>query len=454
MWHQKRLSNFFFAILFLLVSANLQAEIKWEVAALFFGQYEDSSFQESIDQNLQEISRITQSKFLKIKTFRAGSSIKLDSFLKNAFKDVDSKKMLIFYGHGLGSSGLKDLRTPEIKKLLNTQNIKLDILWFDACYLSNLEFLYEMKSFSHYTIASQEAEFSSGLPFESLSELPQYSSPEEGSVFLAKSFIESYSYLKNGIQRDFVSTSSATISVIKNSELNTITSEMKSISKILKSLPQETQNNLRAKLIKKYSMDKNDLVDLGHLLIELRLIVKDPAKDQVLTRLIRALNIDSVKRLKTNPRIKIYSPETSAIMVFGFNGWENGFKKEYIDNPLFSQILKADQFVIGMKDEYWPTKKFTGSYKILTPFAPGIMSFDYYFINDKQDTLLSEALTFSRTHDIVETNGELLLYSAYTQRVGSLAERYTGINITVFNSTPSMDYFESDFNKLTNWLTL
>lgn len=461
----KQLNNLLFVLFFTLVSANTWAETKWEVATVFFGARENEEFQLDVEQNLKEISRIKPSKYLSVTSFRESplknsSRSKLLSFLKTSFKDPQAKKVLVLYGHGLGPVGLSAMPTQEIKTLLKELKIKLDIIWFDACFLSNLEFLYELKNFSAYTIASQEAEFSSGLPFESLSELPQEDNATDASIFLAKHFIESYSYLKNGVQRDSVSVSSATISVIDNAELENFAALFKKVSLLIQQLPAKDQIILKNKLTKKYSMDEKSLVDLGHLLIETRLAIKDPAIDQDLTRLIRLLNIESVKKLKTNPRIRIVAPEENAMMVFGFNQWQNGYKNEYLDNPLFSDIVKTKSFITGPQNNEWPVKRFENLSTTITPFAPGVNSFDYYFLDASGKKLLSEALNVTRTHDVVETAiskktaGAFLVYSAYTQQLGSKAEKYTGVNITIFGEVPSIDYFELEFNQLTTWLKL
>ena len=221
---QRKLNRLFFIVLLFLVSANLSAETRWEVAAVFLGTNEDSEFQSDIEKNLLEISKVKQTPALTIKTYReipgkTQPRSKLSAFLKSAYKDSTSKKALIIYGHGSGPEGLKDMPAAEMKAMLLKLNIKMDVLWLDACFLSNLEFLYEIRSASRYTIASEEAEFSAGLPFESLGELPEYDSALAASKFLAARFIESYSYLKNGEQREYVSTSSATVSVIDTEEL-------------------------------------------------------------------------------------------------------------------------------------------------------------------------------------------------------------------------------------------
>jgi hypothetical protein len=41
-----------------------------------------------------------------------------------------------------------------------------------------------------------------------------------------------------------------------------------------------------------------------------------------------------------------------------------------------------------------------------------------------------------------------------TQQIGSKAERYTGLNITMPGAVPLMDYFELEFNQLAEWLSL
>ena len=206
-------------------------------------------------------------------------------------------------------------------------------------------------------------------------------------------------------------------------------------------------------------MDERSLIDLGRMLIEIRLLTKDAASDKELTQLIRLLNIESVKKLKSNPRVRILAPEENARMVFGFNNWENGFQNEYNENPLFAGVLAAKTFTDGPNKNKWPVKSFENKSIILTPFAPGISSFDYYFLS-ANGKLISEAKSVTRTHDLVESGlvkkapGAFLVYTAYTQQLGSKAEKYTGVNITLFDTAPSMDYFEMEFNQKTKWLSL
>lgn len=494
---QKKLNNLFklFLALFILVSAGVAlAETKWEVAVVFRGAEPDEAFQKDIDDNILELASIRSGAQFKLGIYREtlngsvvylpgsgpakntlsdilyrqdlknvlipGSMKKYEQenlapFLKSFFKNKDSKKALIIYSHGKGAQGLQGLSTRDLKETLSSSVPHLDILWFDACFMANLEFMYELRKFSDYTLASEEAEFSSGLPFQTLASLPSFSSAKEASLSLARNFIESYSYLKNGKQRNYVSVSSATISVVENQKLEAVAKALKKVSEIYKSLNEKTKNELKSYLTRSASMDEKELVDLGRLLIELR--KKTNIADADLTSLIRLLNIESVKKLKTNPRLHIAVPAPGAKIVYGFNDWQMGDEQDFAKTDLFVQLLKNDGFIAGPNKMNWPVKTLTGGELVVSPFAPSLNTFNYYFLSS-EGKLLSKALAATRTHDFVESTADSaaspLLYTAYTQQVGIKAERYTGFNIVLPGSVPSMDYFELEFNQLAQWLSL
>ena len=301
------------------------------------------------------------------------------------------------------------------------------------------------------------------MPFLSLADLPKTNEAKRAAIHLARSFIDSYSYLKEGDQRDAVSSSSATISVIDNSQLEAFVNEFKMVPLILSKLKKDDRDTLKNQLLKKANMDNPSLVDLGQFLISLRSLVKDQISDAKLTKLIRLLNIGSIKQLKTNSRVKIANVSDDAKLVFGFNKWDNGFKDEYLDNQLFPEILRTNQFIPGPKNEQWPVFTFRGETTTLSPFAPGINSFHYYFVDGKNFKKLTNAKTIRRKSDVVEllpqdlertASGQILAYSAYTQGVEVKAERYTGLNITIFDDVPSIDYYELQFNQIVKWLKM
>ncbi len=485
----KLLSNTFFLIL-LLVSTSLMAETEWDVAAVFLGANDkpgQENFQKDIDQNILELARIKNLKNINLSIYREmpsknyvfypkgkkevllssllgdtqTGSIKingdyqpvtrkdLNAFFKKSFSDKSSKKILIFYGHGSGPNGLLGMSVAELKTLLNDLPIKPDIIWFDSCFMANFEFLFEIRKMSTYIIASEEAEFSAGMPFQSLELLAQIDNARTASLMLAKTFIESYSYLLKGSQRDHVSESAATISVFDNKNFEKLIPGLTVTSEFIKGLNPSDKVKILKAIKNKFTMDDQELVDLGQLLIETRLINKDKNIDRVLTSLIRDLNIESVKKLKTNPRIKINPPVPGALMVYGFNNWQSGSNES-------SSLLPTEKFQEGPGGTNWPVFASASSNSYITPFSPGVFQFNYYWIHPVTYKILSPQLSYNRTKDIVETNSSegLIVYSAYTQSIGTQAERYTGVNISRFDVVPSFDLFEMEFNQLTQWLSL
>jgi len=444
MKHLLKLNNIFFLLLF--VSANLFAETKWEVAIVFLDDSTD------VHENIKEIQSLPKNASLSVSVFKDQLE-NLPSFLDHAYKSSTSKKSLIVYSHGKGPEGLKDVSTHDLKKIIADHTPPLDILWFDACFMANMEFLYELKSLSQFTIASEDAEFAAGMPFQSLDLLPSTNTAAEAALMLGKNFIESYSYLKAGSQRSYVRESSATISIFENSKWDLLATNLKLISEKMKNLRYNTQM-----LQKHYSMENKELVDFGHLLIAIRAANKDASFDKLLTYTIRLLNIQSIRKLRSNPRVKIANPERNSLLVFGFNNWSVGSENDFSTSDIFTQIVSHDNFILGPKNTNWPYKKETAKTIMLTPFAPGINIFNYYFLNSDATKLLTDGKSIARTSDIVEiyreNNNSPLLYSAYTQEIGKQAERYTGLSITMPGTIPSLDYFALEFNQNINWLSL
>lgn len=492
----QKLSKYFLILLSLVSFSVLADETKWEVAIVFRGEGEDAQFQRDIDDNILELARLNPKSSVKIGIYRElngksytylpnGSGKKeinlsdildrqdlkqikisgtlknhnsrdMDSFLKTFYKDQSSKKALIIYSHGKGADGLKGLSTADLTQSLALAP-HLDLLWLDACFMANFEFLYELRQFSDYTISSEEAEFASGLPFQDLSLLSSSPTGKSAAVVLAKIYIESYSYLKNGRQRNYVVNTSATISVVENKKLEAIATSLKWVSSIVKKLKPELLDKLKKTLLRNASMDNRTLVDLGIFLIELRKLINHPETDKKLTVLIRQLNIEAVKKLKTNPRLHLEAPAPGSLMVYGFNNWIDGSEIDFNDNNALSTLVGITGFTDGPNQKKWPYKKIAGDKLIASPFAPGISVFNYYFL-DAQGKLLSSAMSAARTHDVVESSADSestpLVYSAYTQQLGVKAERYTGLNISMPGTTPSLDYFEMEFNRLADWLSL
>ena len=334
-------------------------------------------------------------------------------------------------------------------EILNQAKIHFDILWLDACFMANLEFLYEIKKFSSYTIASEEAEFTAGLPFQYLNSLTQFSDVKAAAIDMASNFIESYSYLKAGVQRSYVKTSSATTTVFDNTKFANLVEPLKAISQHLKSMSRQEYDELIHTLQRKFIMEDKSMVDLGHLLIELRKINRLPSMDSMLTRAIRMLGIESVRSLKQTIKLKLTAPSSNALLVYGFNEWSIDRAPE--------NFMKVDGLTQGPLERKWPYILMEHNSKTLYPFFPGIYSFNYYF-KSTDGKLLTQVQSITRTDDVVEEKNTAsdspIIYTAYTQQIGTRAERYSGVNISMPNEIPSLDYFELEFNQLAQWLSL
>lgn len=450
------------SLFLILVSVNLLADTNWEIGVLFLGKNEDSLFQKQIQSKISELKSVKKSPFLAINYLIETNNterVDIENFFKKSFQQKYSKKMLLIYSHGEGPDGLKDFTPIELEEQILNLAPKLDILWFDSCFMSNLEFLYQINQYSKLTIASEDSEFSSGLNFTLLESLPALDHENAAAKFLASQFIHSYSYRNLGLYRRNVETSSATISVIENSKLKNFVDEMAKVKPIINKLTKKAQRMILKKLKEDYSMEKNELIDLGRLLIELRAKTYDVKDDFLLTKLIRLLNIKTIKSTQSNPRFQINVPNGNDIaMVYGYNNWQSADQDAYNQKSYLNSILKPDGFIQGPNQKSWPYIKIKRNSFYLSPFSPGLNELNYYFIDLKTGKKIGIEETLERKNDLyeierIETDSPLL-YSGYTQEIGINAEKYTGLSILSPDSIASIDYYESKFNEIVEWIEL
>jgi hypothetical protein len=325
--------------------------------------------------------------------------------------------------------------------------------------MSNLEFLYEIRNHANYIVASEDAEFSSGLPFNALEELPQKNDVKTGIIDLANDFIISYSYILKGKQKNNVDTSSATISVINTTNLSNFVANLSKVKPILDSLSSETKDAFLKSVGKNFRMDNDELIDLGQFLISLRKITKNKVDDKILTDLIRKIGIDSISQLKTNPRVKISFSEEAAktdqILVYGFNNWKNGSEIDYKKHAeKFNNIIRPDGFIEVNNGVSWPYKKIKTNSIYLNPYGPNVNQFDYFIYDTTKQTIISRD-SFKRDSDTVvkfgNTSDDIISFTAYTQKIGTNAEKYTGINILLPYVGPKLDYYDLEIYSIINW---
>jgi len=446
---------------------------RWEVAVAFLGAAEDAEFQSDINRNVMELARLAPTQDFRLSLYRELSNRAvaftpeltgplhplaklldgyhgkeeiqgrlretrdLSAFLSRAFVREDSKRLLVIYGHGLGYDGFKELPLLPLRKEL--EKLRLDVLWLDACFMATLEVAAELRGTAKFLVASQESEFSSGAPFElfqqSLSETPEVTAKK-----MAERFLESYSFLRQGSQTGAVYRSSATISVIDLEKLEPLYAFIRDFNDELK---QDFDN-----LPKKFRMEQTDLIDFGSLL-------QSYPESETALSLSRALELGEAKSRKTNPRLKVEAPESGSLLVFGFENWKRGNRRDSDVLEKLPPHLHAEQFVYGPNRRQWPARP-VNVRLYLTPFTVGLNRFDYYFADPATGRPLTEKSFIERKRDyVVREARELsnpLRFSGYTQGVGAAAEIYTGLAVLAPGTgVANVDYTELRFFQLTGW---
>ena len=502
----RRLSSFLIALATLMWSAGAFASGGWEVAVLFLGAREPVDYQKDVDQNLMELAKTTPGAGLRLgllrergdqvvrflpdpksgelnswdplfheppvsgipiagafkawKNERPGKSILNDpetvkAFLADVFRDPTARRLLVIYGHGEGHSGLKVMKMKALRKTLEATLPKragpaLDILWLNSCFMANIEAAYELRGISPYLIASQEAEFTAGAPFETLQELiTENATTESLAVQLGKRYVESYSYLELGSQRRAVYKSSATIAVLSTARLEKLVSQVAAWKKALGPLTDEERSTLEP-LVPSYRMDKADLIDFGRFIVATRprAGLFERAANET-KALLETLEIASKAKLMTNPRVALRPPTVNATRLsYGYADWSRGDKEDANVLGKLPSRLKPMLFQKGMNGKEWPSRLVR---KILftTPFSVDLNRFDSVFTDD-MGMPVAEAKSIVRHQDYylreaTRADNPLLL-SGYTQGIGAAAERYTGLTVAdPLRGIPDLDYLDLDF---------
>ena len=165
-----------------------------------------------------------------------------------------------YYGktRSFGQDGAKEMDIIELAKALP---YKLNYLVFDACLMGGIEVVYELKDSVDYVISSPTEILSNGFPYEKIMEHVFKSSTNLEE--LAKEYYNHYN-------SDSGSSRSATVSVVKTSELEKVAQKAKEI------FSQYGHNgNFSHKLVdttaiqKYYRGDKHWFYDLGGLMEQL-----------------------------------------------------------------------------------------------------------------------------------------------------------------------------------------
>ncbi|MCX7978899.1 MAG: clostripain-related cysteine peptidase, partial [Bdellovibrionaceae bacterium] len=429
---QTSLTKIFFVSALLWNSMTAVAQLPWEVSVVFLGQGEDSGFQADVDENLMEMARLNPADGLYLSVLRLrergavafhssprtrGRTIILDplfhkppvqnlkgwgqlwrgdlgesmfsEFFRQSFQLAVSQRLLIIYGHGLGYQGLKNLPLSQLKTMLEKHipargsPIKpLDILWMDSCYMSSAEVVTELSGLTRYYVGSQESEFSKGQPFQALNYL-YLDSPntEKAAIYLARSFLESYSLTERGSQSKAVETSSATISVVDTAKWIQF---IGSISKLTETRP---WGKIHESRMRRFEMDNGYLVDLGKS-IELVAKTSDDSTAAIKARdLAKTLETSATKTRVSRVNKWLNCPETDCVAVFGFNGWQLGSKSDSETLNKLPATLRPEGFFRDNLGREWPFIKIKRR-RLVAPLFPGVWQFDFHILTSGADKVL------------------------------------------------------------------
>lgn len=138
----------------------------------------------------------------------------------------------------------------DIKEMANVLNaFRFNYLIFDACFMSSIEVLYELRNTTNYIIASPTEILSSGFPYKEIT--PLFFN-ENNTINIAKEYFNSYQQ-QSGVYQ------SASVAVIQTSSLEDLANEIKTISK--------TNTKFSNENIQEFDRQKGGWVyDLKHLL--------------------------------------------------------------------------------------------------------------------------------------------------------------------------------------------
>lgn len=500
-----KLSFFFlFAIFFHVVGARASTTL--EVVSVFFNNDRSVEFHRDVDSNVLELARNNLSHNLNItllrelpnheyvyqpqnsgrgvlanelfsetyfdssfkvpgnyKKLNLGSIQKTDELSKllvSSFKQNNSIKILFLYGHGLGPTGFKDIDLFWLKEELATyvkkSGTKLDLVVYDSCFLGNIEFLFEMRNISHFSMASEESEFAQGQPFEILDSLQENlkqddvhsTKTKKMAAEILQKFLSSYSTINESKNGKHVESSSAVFALYDNKNWESLINGFKNLKKELNNLTQTSKVKLDSKF-KRISMDNSNLLDVGQFL---KIIISDsasPQLGQIAEGLLQKLDITTDDFQAISPMIQLRSPKSgSAILALSVNNHDRSALERLLPNlknQINSKFLKPSE--VGIK---------VNQLVRLQPFLPHVKSIEVRFFDPNSGESYSQPVTYVRTKDLKihenKISSPILLFGV-TESKKTMEKRYSGLNIThPFRPMPNIDYMNLEFQKKIHWL--
>ncbi|MEK7690601.1 MAG: clostripain-related cysteine peptidase [Bdellovibrionota bacterium] len=508
---------------FLASSAAARAESKWEVLVAFLGSTEtDPEYQRDIDRNVAELVALPADRNFKLTVYREfpsrqitwvrpqltttakfaptalffapelvspaslpgkvtvktvvpgtpsifGDSGVLKPLLQKAFSKESRHRVLLMYGHGLGPAGLRGISTRNLRDSIQAAipprpaTLKpLDLLFLDSCLMGSVEVAYEFRKLATYFIANQDAEFSSGLPYDTFATFSKAHDDLETPILdLAERFLESYTFTKNGSQREAVFSSAATISVTDTDRLEELANAIRAALTAHGRLKPLARTGLGKKLAR-YRMQDTGLVDLGRLAEHFRKDSGTPVEARAAwTRVALLLEMTGPDRwkLKSQPRILLDAPAAQSGIVFGYDGYTRGFQGDTDTVARIPETLRPTRW-LHLPDEDrgpWPGKAIQQRIYV-TPFFPGAKEFNYRWVRWPDGEVFGPIQNIVRDSEteyrmrLAEHAPSPIVLAGYTQGIGSTSERYTGLSVLdPATGNAGMSYVDLEWNQVTGW---
>ena len=130
-------------------------------------------------------------------------------------------------------TGVSEAKYMELADFAEAIPYKLDFIIFDACFMGSVEVCYELKDKANYIVASPAEVLAPGFVYTSM--MRHLFKPQPDLTAVAREFYEYYNN-QSGLFR------SATVSVVKTSELEALISVVKEITAEANLLPEDLNN--------------------------------------------------------------------------------------------------------------------------------------------------------------------------------------------------------------------
>lgn len=190
----------------------------------------------------------------------------LSAFLKWGFNNYPSKtKIFDINSHGVGFAGIaldstsdSYLPIPDLAKSIKNSIGKLDIFVMDACLMSSIEVVYELKDVSEIIVSSQDNTLRTGMKYAQY--LPDILKNSKNNTQIAEAIMERSDRLgviENNGNKKIKTSDVPTISAVRNSDIDRMVYHINSLSRMLLNRMDIYRQNIKDGLEKTHPLEVN-----------------------------------------------------------------------------------------------------------------------------------------------------------------------------------------------------